>query len=907
MSEELVQKKLTQNGIKISNYEFYHLGNTNLSELKKHNIIPNKNYGDYELRKPDALLVDRRNKKEIRVISVLEYKNLGILKSKKELKKSIEQCNDLCQVLNSSMGIITDSKDFYWINPEHELKENEYLDRTTSKKRSYSLIFDEENKPLINPFSISEEDNLKKIDDLKTESFETLFIIDKILSMINSKNSKLIKPQETDPTSLAKQIWQDVWTVSGATPERCLYTFVELFIFKYLSDLKILNEDEFGNKVNFDDIIKLSPDKAFSNYVRNVRPYLKKKFPANEKDNTTIINGTVLNPNVPEHSQVFYKLLLKFEKFGELKNIDPSFKSRVFEEFMKESISKKNWGQFFTPRNVIDAIIKISDIENLPEKSKICDPACGVGGFLLEPIKVKNDGVNFYYKIKDKKLISRFEFKGYDKGFEKEEQLTIILAKANMLIFLSELLKKNPSLSENFAELFNSTFQLYNDSILGSLSENKKDYYDLILTNPPYAQKGSSNLKEAIKNNPELKSFFTIDASGIEGLFMEKIIRELKPNRKAFVVIPHSILDRLHDVKLRNFIMETCFIDGIISLPSKTFYKTLKKTYILCLTKKENKKIIQNEPIFTYLITDIGESLDIYRAKISKNDLPEMVKEYKYFLVDKKNYSSNNPKIKIQDVKKFEDNINNWCVDRWWSKEEKVKLGIEEVEEIVDIEDYKLKINELGEKLKEISSNLKKFIRENVEYVEEPLSKLFSIGQGDAFYTKKRILTNNWIGEIPVYSSNTKEEGLLIKIKEEYIKHKDKYYEPCLTWAIDGDAGSLFVRNIGNKNKEKESKYLFTINNHSGILLPKKDNMDLEYMKIILEPMFKKSSRSYNNKKVGSNQIENLIIKVPIKSNGEYDLDKQKKIAEKYIEIERIKKQISTELIQIVDMKVDLL
>jgi hypothetical protein len=28
--------------------------------------------------------------------------------------------------------------------------------------------------------------------------------------------------------------------VSGATPENCLYTFVEVFIFKYLSDLGVL-------------------------------------------------------------------------------------------------------------------------------------------------------------------------------------------------------------------------------------------------------------------------------------------------------------------------------------------------------------------------------------------------------------------------------------------------------------------------------------------------------------------------------------------------------------------------------------------------------------------------------------------------------------------------------------------
>jgi hypothetical protein len=47
-------------------------------------------------------------------------------------------------------------------------------------------------------------------------------------SEIKNENNSQIKPKElVNPTDLAKQIWQDVWSVSGATPENCLYTFVE--------------------------------------------------------------------------------------------------------------------------------------------------------------------------------------------------------------------------------------------------------------------------------------------------------------------------------------------------------------------------------------------------------------------------------------------------------------------------------------------------------------------------------------------------------------------------------------------------------------------------------------------------------------------------------------------------------
>ena len=88
MSEELIQKRLTKSGIKVGNYEYYNIGNTTLKQLKKYKIIPNNNYKKYESRKPDALLVDRRNKSKIKVIVVQENKDNGKFSSKKDKKRT---------------------------------------------------------------------------------------------------------------------------------------------------------------------------------------------------------------------------------------------------------------------------------------------------------------------------------------------------------------------------------------------------------------------------------------------------------------------------------------------------------------------------------------------------------------------------------------------------------------------------------------------------------------------------------------------------------------------------------------------------------------------------------------------------------------------------------------------------
>jgi len=383
MSEGLKQRGLTNHGLKIGKYEYYNIGDVTLNQLKRYNIISKKDYGVYGSHKPDRLLADRRNKTTIKVALVIENKNDSEFKTKEDQKKAVEQCNTICQLLNADVGIATDQTSYIWFNPK-QANDSNYYEDDLGNKRSYSFIREENGEPLIKEFVIDQKTSEEEILKLNAKTRVSIELLETIRDSISDLNSQIKKEEKVDPTDLARKIWQDVWSVSGATPEKCLYTFMELFIFKYLSDLNILDIDDKGNDINFKHVFSLTRETAFKNYSGNVRPYLKKMFPEDKIDKTTIINGTVLNPDVPEHNLVFYKLLKRLNDFGPLKNIDPNFKSKVFEEFMKKSISKKNWGRYFTPRNIIDAMIEISDIDKLEEGSEICDPACGVGGFILK-------------------------------------------------------------------------------------------------------------------------------------------------------------------------------------------------------------------------------------------------------------------------------------------------------------------------------------------------------------------------------------------------------------------------------------------------------------------------------------------------------------------------------------------
>lgn len=861
MSEELLQRDLQKNPDKIGKWDFYNIGATTIKNLKEYGIIRNVDYGNEEKKKVDALIVQKKN-----VIAVIEYKKPSEFKTDVQKKKAIEQELEVARKLDAHIIIATDTKDTVWVNV---LTGN----RIKDEKGVY----------------------IKEKFDPKDEKLPDL--IEKIKYSINELSDQ-IKPKElVNPTDLAKQIWQDIWSVSGATPENCLYTFVELFIFKYLSDLGVL-QGIFNFNTLFASYDGNTEDEVLETYATTIRPKIKTLFPENPIDRTTIINGTIFvskdQKAVQGYSTVFKKVLKKFKDYGKLEHIDYDFKSQLFESFLKESISKKNWGQFFTPIKVVRAVVEMAK-DDIKVGAKICDPACGVGKFLLEPIITKLDQ---FYEVKKGKLIPKITIHGYDKGFDKDEQKTIILAKANMLIYFSDLIKENHTITTEFAKLFNESFTLKTNSILGTLSEPVENEYDLIVTNPPYVTSGSSNLKDEIKKDGTLINYYKVNAIGVEGLFMEWIVKALKNNGKAFVIVPDGIFNRQNDKNLRQFLLDECFIDGIISLPIKTFFTTPKRTYILCLTKKADKKQTQTDPVFTYFVSEMGESRDVYRFDIDQDDLGEAITLYSFFKGNKQSFSKINTDIrcKIQPIELFKPE-NHWCVERWWSKEEKEILGIKD-------ENLKLKLDEFPNLLDDVSNSIisiKGEVQELANETNKPkfikltIQDIFNlkIKTNNSKFTKTFIDKNK--GTIPVYSASKFPDN----VDYGYVKDKlagIKYFEDCLTWNIDGSIGKVYLRKGRFSLSEKVIPLI--------VQDEYKDKLDLLFLKYAIEMEFSKHYFGFDNK-AGKGKIQEIEISVPTAPNGKFDLNLQKQLAEKYKRIEEIKKSISDELDKISTTEID--
>lgn len=847
MSEELIQRNLVSVPDHMGTWEYYNIGSTSLKSLKAAKIIPNKDYADYEKKKPDALIIKKPN-----VIAAIEYKQPSELKTPKQIEKAIKQELGTAKVLGANIYIITDGEKTIWINPHTG---NRIL---TDKGEPISTVFNQ-------------------------HSDECIKLIYKILTSISKDNDILYDSAVVDPLPLARQVWQDLWTVSGATPENCLYTFVEVFIFKYLSDLGVLQGiysfsnllNQYGNN-NENEILEY--------YASTVRPKIKNLFPQNSKDHTTIINGTIFvskdDRAVDGYAVVFKKILDRFEKFGTLENIDYDFKSKLFEIFLKQSISKKNWGQYFTPLKVVRSIVSMADTDIRPGIS-ICDPACGVGKFLLEPIL---HNLNRFYKIENGKLIPQIKLSGFDKGFDREEQKTIILAKANMLIYMSSLIREYPNLTKSFAELFNDTFLLQTNSILGTLAHPVKDTYDLILTNPPYVMSGSSNLKEEISKQEVLKEYYKKNAMGIEGLFIEWIVRALKQGGKAFIVVPDGIMNRSNDKRLRDFILEECEIDAVISLPINTFFTTNKKTYILAITKKipvlQNGievKERQTSNVFTFLCSEIGESRDVYRFDIEQDDLSEAARLFNMFKGAKKSFKTDNQRCKLVNIDEFY-NGEHWSVERWWTREERIELGIEEEKVCVSIEEFLTIIEDTATTLADFQEPLREISKKKIQAqnnVEVYLSDkaLFDLSIG------KRVLKKDFQipkGNIPVYSANVFEPFVYSN-----TSNITDYQCPYIIWGIDGHF-EFNVVGMGNP---------FATTDHCGTIKILSPNIDPFFLAYIL----KETSHIYGfdrGLRASLTNMKNVKINIPITSENTYDIEYQRFIAKQLEAVVQVKEEV---------------
>ncbi|MDP2409985.1 MAG: N-6 DNA methylase [Pseudolabrys sp.] len=859
MSEELRQRgylsKGRVRGVPVGPFEAFDLGNTTFDQLKRVGLIPDRSYGKLNNRKPDGIVVDRRGDQPL-VKFVVDFKDRGVLDTPEKLRGWSEKVADeYCRPLSCEYGGVSDHKENSWI---------------LVSDSEWQIIRREDDYPLDSPIDFATEEG-RALLARTLHRFET---------SLNKPRAALQALEAVNPTNLADQTWQDIWLACGQEPEACLATFIEFLIFKYLSDLNVLKVDKSGVPVDFHTVLQKDATVVLPYYFDHVRPAIKELFPAGA-DGTSVINGMVLSPNVKDQGRLLLQIFQRFEDFGSLRRIDPEFKSRIFERFLKKSLSVKNWGQYFTPRNVIKAMVEMSGVERLPPGAVLADPACGVGGFLLEPLMNKRP-----YDFRSKNA-PNLRYVGWDR-----DDKTIILAKANMLVHLSDVLEQDAKGTiPRLAKILNETFQSKSQSITGSLAEAPVEKFDLVMTNPPYVTRGTGTHRAFLKQDPVTGDYYSVGGSGIENLFIQLIVNGLKPGARALVVVPDGLLLRHSETALKSYLLKTCDLEAIVSLPKDTFYSTPKKTYILIARKKQVEGAIQRDPVFSYLVTEVGETRDAKRFVIPANDLPLMAERFRTFQGNPAKFETDDPRCKVFPIDAFVPS-EHWLVNKWWSREERERLGDVDEESFVGPADLGVMLAETGKTLNKHAVALSKLgaatrVAQTVT-VSLADKELFAMGIG--LRVLKRELFNKKGGTVPLYSANVevgKEHGFLEKSNLENFSH------PSLLWSIDSDF-NMTVRQAGD---------VFATTDHCGRLEILNSDLDPVYCHAAIIYGYGRQFGFDRVTRPSLQRMRKVTFRVPVKADGSFDLEAQRSLAREYMAIQDAVDDAKLNLEQISDFK----
>ena len=235
--------------------------------------------------------------------------------------------------------------------------------------------------------------------------------------------------------------------------------------------------------------------------------------------------------------------------------------SQVYEDLLlKMGEKNSDGGQFFTPREVIRAMVHTVD----PQLGQtVYDPCCGTGGFLAVAYEHINRKLGAQARSTDIDTLKHDTFFGREK-----ENLVFPIALANLVLHGID----QPNLWHGNSLTRRATY--------GALFDKAPKQFDVILTNPPF---GGKEGKDAQKN-------FAFETSATQVLFVQDILAEMAPGGTCAIVLDEGLLFRTNEsafVETKRKLVDECELWAILSLPGGVFSTAGAgvKTNLLFFTK----------------------------------------------------------------------------------------------------------------------------------------------------------------------------------------------------------------------------------------------------------------------------------------------------------------------------------
>lgn len=288
--------------------------------------------------------------------------------------------------------------------------------------------------------------------------------------------------------------------------------------------------------------------------------------------------------------------------------------------------SGKSKGQFYTPAEVSRILANVVGISKCTDRdATVCDPACGSGSLLLRAVDA-----------------APFPIMGY--GQEKEST-TAGLAKMNAVLHRkAEITIKS-----------GNTFS--NPQFLDKNDNSVLERFDYVVANPPFSMK---NWTDGIAGNEygRFEGYGDIppEKNGDYAWLMH-ILKTLKSNGKAAVILPHGVLFRGNaEATIRKSIIHRHWIKGIIGLPANLFYGT---GIAACIIVIDKEGAANRQGIFM-IDASHGYVKDGNKNRLREQDIYKIVTTFNNQITDDPKYARFVPNDEIEVQNDYNLNLTRY-------------------------------------------------------------------------------------------------------------------------------------------------------------------------------------------------------------------------------------------------------
>ncbi len=249
--------------------------------------------------------------------------------------------------------------------------------------------------------------------------------------------------------------------------------------------------------------------------------------------------------------------------------------SQVYEGLLLKMGEKNNdGGQFFTPREIIRAMIQAI---NPRVGESVYDPCCGTGGFLAQSyqhMRPQADelGPGAVQALGERTFYAR-----------EKDDLAYPIALANLVLH---------GIDEPHIWHGNT---LTGQEVYAGLYEGAPPLFDVVLTNPPFGG----------KEGPEAQTRFAYKTRSTQVLFLQEVMARLKDGGRCGIVVDEGFLFRTNEnafLQTKRKLLDEFDVWCIVSLPAGVFINAgaASKTNLLFFTKGP-----PTESIWYYDLSDI--------------------------------------------------------------------------------------------------------------------------------------------------------------------------------------------------------------------------------------------------------------------------------------------------------------